>query len=151
MNPIHESGFASLFVLCFGTFPAALSACIALLLVWKYPKGAATAANVALVLGALVCLFAAVTTVKLHSRVDYWIDTGGYGPPADIRAKYGADWHASARITAWVGLLFTVVPFLLSAIAYTLARRKNAEIEWPAVPLVLVGLGVFSCLVMGIL
>src|SRR6478735_1851931 len=99
MNPIHESGFASLVVLFFATGPAALAALISLILVWKRPKQAIVAANGTIILAALVCVLAAVTTSRLHSRVDYWIDTGGYGPPADVRAKYGADWHASARFT----------------------------------------------------
>lgn len=138
-------------VLFFASGPAALSALISLILLWKRPKGAVIAANVTIILAALVCALAAVTTSKLHSRVDYWIDTGGYGPPADVRAKYGADWHASARITAWVGLVFTALPFTISVIAQILARRKDPEIKMPWVVLVLGGLAVFSCLLMGIL
>lgn len=151
MNPIHESGFASLVVLFFATLPAALGALVTLVLVWKRPKEAVTAANVTIILAALVCLFAAVTTAKLHSRVDYWIDTGGYGPPADVRAKYGADWHASARFTAWVGLVFTALPFTISAIAQVLALRKDLQIK-PSMPVIVLGaLAVFSCLLMALL
>lgn len=128
MNPIHESGFASIILLFFGTAPAALCALVALVIVWKRPKGAAAAATMSILFGALVCLAAALITVRLHSRVDYSIDTGGYGPPASVRAEYGADWHASARITAWVGLLFPALPLLVSGIVVQMARKKEPEI-----------------------
>jgi hypothetical protein len=151
MNPIHESGFASLIVLFFATGPAALAALIALILAWKRPKAAIIAANVTIVLASLVCLLAAITTSKLHSRVDYWIDLGSYGPPADIHAKYGADWHASARLTAWAGLVFTALPFAISGLTHVLAMRKDPEIKPSVVVFVLGGLAVFSCLLMAIL
>ena len=151
MNPIHESGFASLVVLFFATGPSALAALIALALAWKRPKGAVIAAKAGIILAALVCVLAAVTTSKLHSRVDYWIDTGGYGPPADVRAKYGADWHESARFTAWAGLVLTAVPFLVSGIAHWVAQQKDSEIKAPVFMIGLAGVAVFSCLLMAIL
>jgi len=151
MNPIHESGFASLVVLFFATGPSALAALIALALAWKRPKGAAVAAKAGIILAALVCALAALTTAKLHSRVDYWIDTGGYGPPADVRAQYGADWHASARLTAWAGLVLTAVPFLVSGLAHWVAQRKDAEIKAPVFMIGLASVAVFYCLLMAIL
>ncbi len=151
MNPIHESGFARLVVLFFAAGPSALTAFVAFILAWKRPKSAVTAANVAIVLASLLCIFAAFTTVQLHSRVDYWIDTGGYGPPAQIRAQYGAEWHASARLTAWVGLVFSALPFIFSALGYGVAMRKDSEIKTPMGMLTLAGLAVFVCLIMAIL
>ena len=151
MNPIHESGFASLVVLFFATGPSALAALVAFILAWKRPKTAVAVANVAIVLASLLCLLAAVTTVKLHSRVDYWIDTGGYGPPAQIRAQYGAEWHESARFTAWVGLIFSVLPFISSALAYGVAKRKDSTIKTPMGMLLLAGVALFICLLMAIL
>lgn len=151
MNPIHESGFASLFVLLFASCPGALATLIALVLSWKHPRKAVMAANVAIILSALVCLLAAITTMKLHSRVDYWIDTGGYGPPADVRAKYGAEWHDSARFTAWVALFLTALPLLISGIVHFIAYRKDAELRPPIVVFGLAGAAIFFCLMMAIL
>jgi hypothetical protein len=151
MNPIHESGFASLVVLFFATGPSALVALLAFILAWKRPKRAMAAANVSIVLASLLCLLAGVITAKLHSRVDYWIDTGGYGPPAKIRAEYGAEWHASARLTAWVGLVFSALPFILSAIGSMVAKRKDPELRTPMGILLFAGVAVFACLVMAIL
>ena len=151
MNPIHESGFASLVVLFFAACPGALAALVALILLWKHPKKAASAANVAIGLSALVCLLAAVTTIKLHSRVDYWIDTGGYGPPADIRAQYGAEWHDSARLTAWAGLIFVALPVVVSVLVHQVAHRKEKDIEQPIVVFALGGLALFFCIIMAIL
>ncbi|MBK9259515.1 MAG: hypothetical protein IPM54_06715 [Polyangiaceae bacterium] len=151
MNPIHESGFASLVVLFFATAPSLLASVIALVLAKYRPKGAAIAAGIAVMLAGLVCALAAVTTSKLHARVDYWINTGGYGPPAEIMAKYGPDWHASARFTAMAGLLFTAFPFGLSALAYRIARGKAA---WspPALGIVVfASVAWFWCLIMSIL
>ncbi len=151
MNPIHESGFASLVVLFLATGPAALMAFVAFILAWKRPKGAVGVANVAIVLASLLCLLAAVITVKLHSLVDYWIDTGGYGPAAKIRAEHGAEWHASARITAWAGLVFSALPLILSAISYMVAKRKQPEIKTPMGLLLFAAVAVFVCLLMAIL
>lgn len=150
MNPIHESGFASLVVLFFAACPAGLAALIALILVWKRPRVAALAANVAMVIAALVCIFAAVTTLHLHSRVDYWIDTGSYGPPVEIRAKYGPEWHESARLTAWVGLVFSALPSGIAVIAYAVVRRKVQEIEKPIVSMLLLGVAAIFCLLMAL-
>lgn len=151
MNPIHETGFASLIVLFFAMGPSALAALVAFILAWKRPKGAVAAANVAIVLASLMCLVAAAITVQLHSRVDYWINTGGYGPPAQIHAQYGAEWHASARLTAWVGLVFSALPFLLSAISYKIAMGRDSTIKTPMGMLLLAGLAVFVCLLLAIL
>lgn len=151
MNPIHEAGFASLVVLFMATGPSALAALVAFILAWKRPKGAVVAANAAIVLASLVCVLAAVTTAKLHSRVDYWIDTGGYGPPAQIRAQYGAEWHESARFSAWVGLIFSALPFIFSVLAYRVAKGKDSAIKTPMGMLLFAGLAVFVCLVMAIL
>jgi hypothetical protein len=97
-----------------------------------------------------VCFLAAVTTAKLHSRVDYWIDSGGYGPPADIHAQYGPDWHASARLTAGVGLVFTALPYIFSALVYAIAKRKEPAITTAIPVLVLAGVSIFLCLMMGV-
>jgi len=150
MNPIHESGFASLVVLFFAACPSGLAALIAIICSWKHPKLAISAANVALVIAALVCILAAVTTLKLHSRVDYWIDTGGYGPAAEIRAKYGEDWHASARLTAWAGLVFCALPSGISVIVHALVRRKVQDIKKPIGPLVALGVAAFFCFIMAV-
>jgi hypothetical protein len=140
MNPIHEAGFASLFVLFIATGPSALAALVALVLSRFRPKAAAIAAGISVVLAALVCVLAAITTSKLHERIDYWINTGGYGPPADVMAQYGPEWHASARLTAMVGMLFTSVPFAVSALAYRITRRDE---PWsPAAR----GIGIFAAI-----
>jgi hypothetical protein len=151
MNPIHESGFASLVVLFFAACPGALAAFVALVLSWKHPRKATIAANAALILSALVCVFAAIITMRLHSRVDYWIDTGGYGPPADVRAKYGAEWHDSAHFTAWIGLFLTALPLIVSGIVHFAAYRKEAKLRPPIEVFVIAAAAIFFCLIMAIL
>ncbi|MFT3768399.1 MAG: hypothetical protein QM820_23370 [Minicystis sp.] len=148
MNPIHEAGFASLIVLAMGAAPAAFASVLAIVLSrWK-PKAGLVFAGIGAVLSALVLLVAAVTTVKLHERIDYWIDTGGYGPSADVRRTYGPEWHSSARITATVGVFFTALPLLLSGLGYKRARAKNG---WGVGAIVIgsiAGLSLLWCLAM---
>jgi hypothetical protein len=55
------------------------------------------AAAITAIVATLVLVVAAVTTAKLHAQVDFWIDSGGYGPAADVRLTHGPDWHQSAR------------------------------------------------------
>lgn len=150
MNPIHEIGFASLILLFFLTVPGALSALIALAFSWKRPRWAFHAANVTFVLNALVCVLAALITLKLHARVDEAIDSGGYGPIADIRQRYGADWHASARLTAFVGLAMSALPVGLAFLVHELVRRKNPETERPVGPMLILGIAAFICLLMAL-
>jgi hypothetical protein len=151
MNPIHEAGFASVMVLFLLTSPAALSALVALVLSWKRPRGALVAADATFVLGALLCLLAAVTTMKLHTRVDQAIDSGGYGPADAIRRQYGADWHESARLTAWVGLVFSAIPCGIARLVHALVRKKMPDIEKSNGPLVMFGVAALICLVMAII
>lgn len=151
MNPIHESGFASLMVLFMASIPGGVAALIALILSWKRPKSAVAAANVAVLLSSAVCALAALITMKLHTRVDYWINTGGYGPVEQVRAQYGAEWHASARLTAWAGLVLTALPFAISAIVHVLARRREPAIKKPTSVLIFAAVTIAGCVLMSIL
>lgn len=150
MNPIHESGFASLAVLFLASIPGGVAALIALILSWKRPKNAVVAANVAVLLSSAVCVFATLITIKLHERVDYWINTGGYGPVDEVRAKYGVEWHASAGLTAWAGLVFTALPFAISALVHVLARRREPTMKKPTALLIFAAVTITACLLMGI-
>lgn len=138
-------------VLFLASIPGGVTTLIALILLWKRPKGAVVAANVAVLLSSAVCGLAALITLKLHERVDYWIDTGGYGPPAQVRAQYGAEWHASARLTAWTGLVLTALPFVLSAIVHVLARRKEPSVDKSTTVVAIAAVAIFVCLLLAIL
>lgn len=150
MNPIHESGFASLMVLFLASIPGGLSALIALILSWKRPKSAVVAANVAALLSSAVCALAALITIKLHARVDYWINSGGYGPVDQVRAQYGAEWHESARLTAWAGLVLTALPFAISALVHVLARRREPTIEKPTAVVIFAAVTIVGCVLTAI-
>ncbi|MDC3962568.1 hypothetical protein KEG38_52610 [Polyangium jinanense] len=150
MNPIHEAGFASLVVLVFATAPAFVAALVAALVARFRPKASAVAAAIAAIVATLVLVLAAVTTAKLHARIDFWIDTGGYGPPADVRRTYGPDWHASARLTAWIGIVVTALPLSLAALGYRISRRGERWSKAALVVSILVGLAEVACLVMAL-
>lgn len=148
MNPIHEAGLASLFVLAVAATPGALASLIALVLSRAKPRGGRLAAGFGAVLSALVLILAATMTVRLHQRIDHWIDTGGYGPPAEVRRTYGPDWHDSARITAIVGVLFTALPLLLAWGGHKRARGQAGWGRGAIITGVFVGLSLLFCLVM---
>ena len=150
MNPIHESGFASLMVLFMASIPGGVAALVALILSWKRPKNAVVAANLAVLLSSAVCALAALITIKLHTLVDYWIDTGGYGPVDQVRAQYGAEWHASARLTAWAGLVLTALPFAISALVHVLAGRREPTLEKPTSVLIFAAVTIFGCVLTAI-
>lgn len=138
-------------VLFLASIPGGVTTLIALILLWKRPKSAVVAANLAVLLSSAICGLAALITLKLHERVDYWIDTGGYGPPAQVRAQYGADWHASARLTAWTGLVLTVLPFVLSALVHVFARKKEPSVDKSTTVVVIAAVAIFVCLLTAIL
>lgn len=150
MNPIHESGFASLVVLALGTTPAALAALIALVAARCRPRVGAAFAVVAGALSALVLAVAALMTRRLHAVIDFWIGTGGYGPPADVTRTYGPEWHDSARFTAIVGIVLTVVPIALAGLAYRLSRRDKVWGPAALTVTALLGLALAACGLMAV-
>jgi hypothetical protein len=148
VNPIHDAGFASLFVLAFGAAPAFFVALIAALAGRRKPALAAACAAIAAVVSTLLLVFAGLMTSWFHARIDHWIDIGAYGPPADVMRTYGPEWHASARWTARAGMVVAAVPLLLATFGYHAARAGK---EWQSGALVtagIVGLAGLYCLVM---
>lgn len=148
MNPIHEAGLASLFLLALASTPGALASLLALVLARAKPRAARLAAGSGAVLSALVLLVAATITIRLHQRIDFWIDTGGYGPPAEVRRTHAPEWHDSARITAIVGVLFTALPLLFAWGGHKRARGRAGWGRGAILTGVFVGLSLLFCLVM---
>lgn len=148
MNPIHESGFASLILLFLGFSLDFAFGVLALLLgAFRKKKGALGVLWVAALICALLMLGAAFMTSSLHNRIDYWINSGAYGPPDKIAAEYGGMWHDSADFTSIAGVVGGSLMIALLAPAFRLARGSWAWDMDYAFPIGVLALSWLICFV----
>lgn len=104
MNPIHELGFASLMLLALAfSIDFGIGALAALLAVFRRKSAALGLLWPAGLICVVLMMSAALVTMAMHAKIDEAIGSGAFGPPQDIAAQYGKEWHDSADFTARLG------------------------------------------------